>query len=67
MILDDRSTSGRAIQILFLIDQFYAGYGGTEQHILFLLGPYPAHSVEPHFAVFSGIRRCDPKKFPVCP
>lgn len=66
-MLDNRIASDQAIHILFLIDQFYAGYGGTEQHLLFLLRTLPLRSVEPHFAVFSSIRRCDPTSFPVPP
>jgi L-malate glycosyltransferase len=67
MMCGVQSTSDTAIQVLLLIDQFYAGYGGTEQHLLFLLRTLPSRRVEPHFAVLSGIRRCDPMNFPVSP
>jgi glycosyltransferase involved in cell wall biosynthesis len=55
------------INILLLVDEFYAGHGGTEQHILFLLKKLPRGPFRIHFAVLTRIYHGNPALFPVEP
>ncbi len=52
---------------MILVDEFDSGLGGTEQHILFLLGKLPRQAFRVHFVVLSQICQCDPTIFPVEP
>ncbi|MDR0391405.1 MAG: glycosyltransferase, partial [Planctomycetaceae bacterium] len=42
-------------RILYLVDDIYSAYGGTEQHLLWLLRRIPDDEFEKHFIIFSTI------------
>jgi L-malate glycosyltransferase len=66
----DRATSAvsvNKISILFLIDDFDSGHGGTEQHLLFLQRELPRDTFKVHFGVLSGLHRILPEAFPITP
>jgi glycosyltransferase involved in cell wall biosynthesis/peptidoglycan/xylan/chitin deacetylase (PgdA/CDA1 family) len=48
---NEAPSSPRTIRVLYLIDEFASSYGGTEQHLLFLLNNLPRSRFEPHVAV----------------
>ena len=53
--------------ILILVDEFHSAFGGTEQHILFLLDKLPCYGFRVHFGVLSRICHGDQSSFPIEP
>lgn len=53
--------------ILFLIDQFWSGKGGSEQNLLWLLKKLPQELFITKIVVFSNVLSCGLEKFPVEP
>ncbi|MGQ9561866.1 MAG: glycosyltransferase [Candidatus Oleimicrobiaceae bacterium] len=49
------------------VDEFDAGHGGTEQHLLFLCHHLPRVGIPTHLALLTGSRQADAAIFPIQP
>jgi len=59
--------TNRNFQVLLVMDEFDAGHGGTEQHLLFLCQHLPRVGLSTQFVVLSGIQRANAAMFPIPP